>query len=113
MKFGCLTIGLFSLFYLNTATECTSATEKIRCMFKRAVSQPVQTAKKCCLIGIKGIIAVYSSFMAVEHGRKCVDQFTLNHKEVIIPFKTGLITSGLALLALECGSSLIDDIQKL
>jgi hypothetical protein len=80
--------------------------------------QPLETAKIYGCIAAKAAVIIYSGKIACKRIVKILNHFHDNEIKfssdfIRPPFKSALITSGLAMLAFECGSSLIEDIKSL
>ena len=119
MKFGCKTIGFFSLFlFFTPLANASGITPKIRKSISNIVKQPLAVAKTYGSIGVKALVTIWSGKIACEHVCKIFDFLKRNGIKFEIrsykePFESSLITTGLAMLIFECGNSLVDDINNL
>jgi hypothetical protein len=119
MKFYCKSIGLFSLFLLFTPlVNASTIAPRIRKSISAIAKQPLAVAKTYGSIGAKALVTIWSGKIACQHICKIADYLKRNGIKFEIrpykdPFESALITTGLAMLAYECGNSLIDDINNL
>lgn len=119
MKFGCKTIGFFSLFlFFAHPVNASGITPKIHKAISSIAKQPLAVAKTYGSIGVKALVTIWSGKIACKHVCKIIDSLKRNGIKFEIrpykePFESSLITIGLAMFIFECGSSLLDDINNL
>ena len=107
-----------TLFLLYNAQVIASTSSNVKHTITYIISHPLQSAISCCKIGVKGVVAVYSGYVAYLKACKCLEYFRNGRikpevESLARPFKTALICAGLTLIAYECGNGLIDDIKEL
>ena len=118
MKFCKTTMAFFTLFLLYNVPMWGSIFSDLKRTAKYTVAHPKESVFRCTKAGLKGVMALCSGVLSLQKACKCFQKIT---DDTIIfevnPLKslckTGTAAAGLALLALECGNSLVDDIKQL
>jgi len=118
MKFCKATMVFLTLFLLYNAQITASTSSDVKHTITYIISHPLKTTISCCKIGTKGLVAVYSGYVAYLKAAKCLGYFRNGSikpevESLARPFKTGLICAGLVFVAYECGNGLINDIKEL
>ena len=116
MKFCKATMLFFTFFTLNNNHVYASASRDILRAVSYIAYHPLQATIKCAKIGTKGFFGCCSGYLVWREVRKCIkclrgDEF--NNPSYQRALKSAFRGVGLALLAFECGNSLVDDIKEL